>query len=92
MPEIRTAIGSFDSCRTAPLFADSTDGIGLPHGLAFDANGNLFVACGNHTIVKLTPGGVGSVFASSPDIFNPGGLAFDTTGNLYCADIENHGS
>ncbi len=37
-----------------------------PLGLAFDSSGNLYaVMNGNQTIEKFTPGGVGSVFATS---------------------------
>ena len=39
----------------------------------------------NNTIEKFTPGGVGSVFASS-GLNLPGGLAFDSAGNLFVAN------
>ena len=39
---------------------------------------------GNNTIEKFTPGGVGSVFAST-GLNGPNGLAFDSAGNLYAA-------
>jgi len=52
--------------------------------LAFDGVGNLYVAnVGGGNIEKFTPGGVGSVFASSG---GPFGLAFDQTGNLYVSE------
>ncbi len=50
----------------------------------------LYVAnLGNNTIEKFTPGGVGSVFATTtlPD---PYGLAFDSAGNLYVSNYGNN--
>lgn len=72
------------------VFATFPDGD--PIGLAFDATGNLYASDGTlNTIVRLTPGGNSSVFAS--DLSNPAGLAFDTSGNLFVAnpgDINDH--
>jgi drug/metabolite transporter (DMT)-like permease len=49
--------------------------LNVPSGLAFDSLGNLFVANqGNGTIEDITPGGVGSVFASG--LHGPTYLAF----------------
>jgi len=67
------------------LFGVGT-GLNDPDALAFDSAGNLYVAnygqgSGN-TILKISPNGVGSVFASN-GVFGPGGLAFDRAGNLY---------
>ena len=65
-----------------------------PRGLAFDSAGNLYVSnaanagTGNNTIEKFTPGGVGSLFASS-GLSTPEGLAFDSAGNLYASNIGN---
>jgi DNA-binding beta-propeller fold protein YncE len=59
----------------------------LPIGLAFDSSGNLFVSTecfcdsGNDTIVKFTPTGVESTFATG--LSYPRGLAFDASGNLF---------
>jgi len=53
-------------------------------GLAFDAEGNLFVADYNGSkIYKVTPSGAHSIFAMDLD---PRGLAFDRAGNLFAAD------
>jgi hypothetical protein len=60
-----------------------------PYGLAFDASGNLYVANdGTNTIERFTPGGVGSLFASTGSS-SPGGLAFDSSGNLYATLTNN---
>jgi sugar lactone lactonase YvrE len=63
--------------------------IANPSGLAFDSAGNLFVSdiATNH-IVKITQGGVESVFAST-GLNDPQGLAFDASGNLYAASYGN---
>jgi hypothetical protein len=60
-----------------------------PIGLAFDRFGNLFASTetlnpmGIDTILKFTPNGVGSPFATGLDW--PVGLAFDRSGNLFVA-------
>jgi DNA-binding beta-propeller fold protein YncE len=54
--------------------------------LAFDKAGNLYVAnFVSSTIEKFTPGGVGTVFAST-GLNHPVGLAFDSGGNLYAVN------
>jgi DNA-binding beta-propeller fold protein YncE len=65
-----------------------------PLGLAFDGSGNLFVstvcfapdlcAPGSDTILKFTPSGVETTFATG--LTNPRGLAFDSSGNLFVAE------
>jgi DNA-binding beta-propeller fold protein YncE len=62
---------------------------GFPYGLAFDSAGNLFAAnLLDNTIEKFTPGGVGSVFASTGLNF-PTNLAFDSAGNLFVANNQD---
>jgi len=69
----------------ATTFAST--GLSFPEGLAFDQQGNLFVANrGNNTIMKFDTNGVGSVFAST-GLGAPQGLAFDNAGNLFVANI-----
>ena len=88
----------------------STNGTGTaarffgPEGAVLDSSGNLFVAdTQNHTIRKVTPAGVVTLFAGtagsqgSTDATGtvarfryPQGLAIDTADNLYVADTGNH--
>ena len=77
-----------------------------PSGLAFDTNGNLFIAdTGNNRIAKVgtngiistvagIPGFMGSFgdgsFATGAELFNPSGVAVDSANNLYIADTYNY--
>lgn len=88
----------------------SADGTGAearfnyPQGIAIDRAGNLYVTdTSNHTIRKITPAGVTSLFAGSSGTFggddgagsaarfhHPQGIAIDSAGNLYVTDTNNH--
>jgi sugar lactone lactonase YvrE len=67
-----------------------------PTGLTFDSSGNLFVSTecfapffcepGSDTILKFTPTGVGSTFATG--LTFPRGLAFDSSGRLFVAEAN----
>lgn len=75
-----------------------------PVGLAQTADGTVYVADAmNHTIRRISPGGVVSTFAGTAGVsgavdgtgsaarFNyPTGLALDGAGNLYVADSTNN--
>lgn len=59
-------------------------GMERPWGIAFDRQGNRFVAdSGNRRILRLTKDDTESVFASFDD--KPGAIAFDPQDNLYVA-------
>ncbi|MGD1020569.1 MAG: PEP-CTERM sorting domain-containing protein [Verrucomicrobiia bacterium] len=84
----------FDSGGNQSTFATAGSGLNYPSGLAFDANGNLYVSNsgggnGNSTIEEFSPNGSGSIFAST-GLSYPTGLAFDTGGNLYVSNIGNN--
>lgn len=91
--------------------AGAADGIGtaatfnLPHDVAVDSAGNVFVADANsYRIRMVTPEGVVTTIAGSPAgtsgfangkgkdaLFNyPTGIAVDDSGILYVADSRNH--
>ncbi|MBL0312801.1 MAG: hypothetical protein IPP78_08820 [Holophagaceae bacterium] len=74
-----------------------------PHNLLLDGAGNLYISdTSNHTIRKMSPGGVVTTIAGSPGQSGaadgngaaarfkyPRGLALDAAGNLYVADFLN---
>ena len=61
-----------------------------PCGITFDSADNLYVADGgNSSIVKITPSGSSSVFAST-GLSIPQGIAFGPDGNLYVADLGSN--
>lgn len=74
-----------------------------PLGVGTDGAGNVYVAdTGNHTIRKITPAGVVTIFAGTPGeagsedgtganarFWRPEGIAVDGAGNVYVADTGN---
>jgi sugar lactone lactonase YvrE len=77
----------------------------VPRGLAFDTQGNMYVAdFGNNVIRKITPAGIVSTYAgdgtagfieatsdaTKAEFNSPAGVAVDAAGNLYIADRGNN--
>jgi sugar lactone lactonase YvrE len=75
-----------------------------PQGVAVDASGNVYVAdTGNHTIRKITAGGLCSTLAGLAGTFGtfdgtnsgarfncPSGITVDGSGNVYVSDYNNN--
>ena len=84
-------IYKFTANGTRTVFASLANG--GPVGLAFDRAGNLFVSTepntGSHTILKFTPNGTQSTFATG--LTFPRGLAFNRGGILFVAEIIQTG-
>jgi streptogramin lyase len=90
-------VGSTDGAAAVALFSG-------PTGIAADSMGNVYVAdTNNHTIRKITPAGVVSTLAGTPNMpgstdgngaaarFHfPEGIAADSAGNVYVADTDNN--
>ena len=93
----------------SPYRNGNSDGTGgaaqfsYPRGVAVDGSGNVYVAdSNNHTIRKISPGGVVTTLAGMPNQsgssdgtgsaarFNyPSGLVADAAGNVFVADTNN---
>ena len=62
-----------------------------PHGVAVDANGNVYVAdAGNNAVRKISTSGVVSTLtAGDAGLYTPNGIAIDAAGNIFVADTGN---
>jgi sugar lactone lactonase YvrE len=101
--EVRTHAGVASLTGGAANGAAGVSRFLTPQGMAFDRDGNLYVAdTGNHTIRKISPGGTTSTFAglsgapgaadgtgTDAQFDNPSGVAVDGAGNVFVADTGN---
>jgi len=105
-----TPAGVVSTMAGLALATGSADGTGsdarfnYPRGVAVDRAGNVYVAdTWNHTIRKITPGGVVTTLAGTaglPGSYNgsgtiaqfswPTGVTVDSAGNVYVADSGNN--
>jgi len=93
----KTKINMFLNMVLGDFYSDDQNDLGQPHGLAFDASGNLYVATANggvgnrgKTILKFTPPfmppNLPSVFLSDSRFKAPINIIFDSQGNAYVSD------
>ena len=87
-----SAIFRVDYDGTQTLMHDQTTTSGLlnwPDGMAYDDEGNLFVAnLGADNIIKIDTAGHATILSDSPLIKWPGGLALDGAGNIFVANYK----
>jgi sugar lactone lactonase YvrE len=81
-----------------PVRLSAASGLNEPHGLAFDAEGDLFIVNTGDNDVVVIPKVSGRIFGqivtanvaatvnAVTDLMAPHGIAFDHAGNLYVAD------
>jgi sugar lactone lactonase YvrE len=81
---------------------NGTAEIADPHGLVFDAAGNLYVGGAPPSIRRIAPDGTTTTFAgkskpgfadgpaASATFYGPDSLAIDAVGNIYVGDYYNH--
>lgn len=102
--------GTVTTIAGSPGVRGTTSGTGAaarfsyPNGLTADASGNVYIAdVSNDCIRRLTPEGVVSTFAGSPDVrgsangtgaaarfYSPFGVTVAPDGNFYVTDTLNH--
>ena len=83
----------------AVTLATNAGSLNAPAGLAFDGNGNLWVAnAGDSSVVEFTPSQLASsgspapavtISAATGSLSLPIGIAFDGSGNLWVANSSN---
>lgn len=87
-------MSSFDSVMRISPDGEVTrffTGLGRPQGLAFDREGNLYVAAsrrGHRGIIKITPDAEAEVVVAGPTLV---GLCFDDKGNMIVASTRAYG-
>jgi sugar lactone lactonase YvrE len=85
-------VSSFESVSRIDAMGNVTrfyTGLGRPQGLAFDAEGNLYVAAslrGHRGIIRITPDGNNAEVVVSGSTLV--GLAFDATGNMIVVSTQ----
>jgi sugar lactone lactonase YvrE len=107
--QVRVLAGDLALFAGSPTHGGFANGSGTaarfiqPDGIAVDSSGNLYVADSDNDIIReITPQGVVSTFAGSPQVAGstdsgsgtalfrqPYGVAVDSFGNVYVADSGN---
>ena len=100
---VTTIAGQLNTAGSTDGFADTAD-FNNPHGLAVDGEGTIYVADRyNHTIRKITRGGIVSTFAGKAGqigdrdgrgenalFHEPWGIAVNEAGEVLVADTKNN--
>lgn len=88
MPSSNQPVQPYISHQFTPLHG-FTDGI---EGPACDRRGNLYAVnfSHQHTIGKVTPAGVSTLFLELPNGSVGNGIRFDSHGDMFIADYTNH--
>jgi hypothetical protein len=90
---ISSQVFRVDSLGNVTLFADSTQGVNQPFGVAVDITNNIFVANNPPSapafILKFDQSGTASLFATTVEV-QPSirGMTFDQDGNLYATLLD----
>ena len=66
-----------------------TDGLTNPVGIVFAGEDLMVANCGGHNVLRVTPDGDVSVFASGSVFRCPNGIVLDDAGNLYTSNFGN---
>jgi DNA-binding beta-propeller fold protein YncE len=87
------AAGASGNATATAIISGAATGLGNPHGVAVDANGNIYVANRGNSSVTVYAAGTNGNMAPSATISgaatglsNPHGLALDANGNIYVAN------
>jgi sugar lactone lactonase YvrE len=84
-----SVVPTVPSVSVSPTISTFATGLtGFPYGIVVDKAGNAYVSeYDNGTIVKITPAGVQTTFATG--LQHVRRLAIDASGNIYVADTKN---
>ncbi len=100
---INTLVGNGTQGYTGDSGPANQAQLALPGGIAFDSQGNMYIADSENNVVRKVSGGNITTFAgtgtagysgdkgpaTAAELFNPTGVAVDSKGNVYIADANN---
>ena len=92
----RSSTPKVNTCSNSARKAQATASSNIPHGIALDPEGNVWVAdMANDRVQKFNSKGeyllkFGSEGSGNGQLQNPRDIALDSKGNVWVADTENH--